>query len=75
MNFLESLGVTIRLRRNKKNLVQVELAGISDMERSTISAIENGHNNITMNSFLTLCEALEEDPRTILDETLKRIDK
>ena len=75
MNFLESLGVTLRLRRNEKNLPQVELAGIVDMERSTISAIENGHNNISMNSFLKLCEGLEEDPRTILDEALKRMGK
>ena len=73
MTFVESLGVALRQHRNKKKMSQMDIAAAADMERSSISAIENGRYGISMNTFLRLCEGLEEDPAKVLDTALKRM--
>lgn len=73
MEFSESLGVVLRQLRNKKEFSQVDLAAAADVERSFISDVENGRRNISMNTFLRLCEGLEVEPPKILDAALKRM--
>ena len=75
MKFSESLGVILRQYRNKKKFSQMDLAAAADMERSFISDVENGRRNISMNTFMRLCEGLETDSRKVLDATLKRMGK
>lgn len=52
---------------------QMDLAASADMERSSVSAIENGHYGVSMITFLRLCEGLEADPAKVLDAALKRM--
>lgn len=75
MKFSESLGIILRQYRNKKKFSQMDLAAAADMERSFISDVENGRRNISMNTFMRLCEGLETDSRKVLDATLKRMGK
>lgn len=73
MEFSESLGVVLRQLRNKKGFSQMDVAAAADMERSFISDVENGRRNISMNTFMRLCEGLESDPRRVLDAALKNM--
>lgn len=45
--FNRRIGELVRKARHDAQLTQVELAKILDVNQSTLSDIENGHNNIT----------------------------
>ena len=71
MSVYKKLGKTIKKYRKDKGLSQQELAGDADMERAYISAVENGHKNIQVNTLVKLADALEVKAGILLDEALK----
>lgn len=71
MNINQKIGATVRKYRLKLGLSQQDLAGDADMERSYISAVENGRKKIRVDTLIRLAEALNVKPGTFLDECLK----
>ena len=66
-----SIGKVIATKRKKLGLTQQDLAGDADMERSYISAVENGHKNIQVDTLIRLASALQMKPHKLLEEALK----
>lgn len=71
MDINEKIGGTVRKHRLKLGLSQQDLAGDADMERSYISAVENGRKKIRVDTLVRLAEALNMKPGKFLDEALK----
>ncbi len=62
------IGSKIKEIRNKKNISTEQMAIRTMMTPSYIMQIENGTNGVTLNKFVIICNALEIEPREILDE-------
>ena len=52
-------GLKIKALRESKNMSQTELASLCDLEKTSISRIENGRTNITLKTSVILSKALE----------------
>ncbi|MFP4028463.1 MAG: helix-turn-helix domain-containing protein [Candidatus Brocadiia bacterium] len=64
------IGDTIRRLRKKRGLTQVELADAAGVSQATISLIESGDRDISMNRLRSVSEALETEPEVILWKSL-----
>jgi transcriptional regulator with XRE-family HTH domain len=64
------LGKRIKLLRVERDLVQSELAQLTDRDPSYIGRIERGEINITLETFARIANALDIKP----SEILKKID-
>ncbi len=71
MSLNKNIGITLRKHRVKQNLSQQDLAGDADMERSYISAVENGRKSIKVETLVRLAKALNIKAGKLLDESLK----
>ena len=56
---LIEMGTNIKRIRSLKRLTQQELADQSDMDRTYISMVEHGKQNLTMGALLRISEALD----------------
>lgn len=54
-----------KLRKNKK-LSQLDLANLVDVEKTTISRIENGRTNVTLKTMVRLATALEVSVKKLI---------
>jgi transcriptional regulator with XRE-family HTH domain len=54
----KKLGENLKKLRIKKDISQIELARILDVDRSFVSNIENGKNNPTLSTITSLAKAL-----------------
>lgn len=59
--FLLKLGERIALQRKKKGLSQSELGFLINVDRTNISALENGRHNPTALTLRKIADALECD--------------
>ena len=59
MNDLVYLGEIIRERRLSLNLRSEELANKAHISRATLSSIENGKGNYSINTLLEICQILD----------------
>lgn len=50
----------MKATRAAKDLSQADLAGLCDVSRQTISAIEKGDYNPTINLCIAICKALDK---------------
>lgn len=71
MDINEKIGSTIRKHRKNLGLSQQDLAGDADMERSYISAVENGRKKIRVDTLVRLADALKISAGKLLDEIVK----
>ena len=53
------LGQTIKIKRKALNMSQLELSIKSGIQQASISKIEKGHANITINQLKKIANALE----------------
>jgi transcriptional regulator with XRE-family HTH domain len=60
------LGKRIKVLRVEKDLVQSELAQLTDRDPSYIGRIERGEINITIETFACIANALDMKPSEIL---------
>ena len=60
------MGVNIKRLRSQNRLTQQELADQSDMDRTYISMVEHGKQNLTLGALLRIAEALDVPPNEIL---------
>ena len=65
--YFQELGKNLQNLRKTKGLSQQELANRCDVDRAKISSIETAKEDFVMTTLLEIAEALEVDPREILD--------
>ncbi|WP_241157372.1 helix-turn-helix domain-containing protein [Adlercreutzia sp. ZJ242] len=61
------LGARVRTLRDERGLTQVDLARVSDMDRSQLAAIETGRRNVTLANLARLAGALGVTLAQLLD--------
>jgi transcriptional regulator with XRE-family HTH domain len=71
MDMHAKIGKAVKKRRTALGRSQQDLAGDADMERTYISAVENGHKYIRVDTLVRLAEALDMEPWTLLKDALK----
>lgn len=69
--FIINLGIYIRQIRERKNLSQQSLADISDLPKTTIGRIERAEINTTIKTLVKIANALEIEPKDLLDFQFK----
>ena len=67
MTILNNIGLKIVNLRNKQGLTQEDLAGLTELDRSYISEIENGQRNLSILSLYKIAAALKVKPGKLLD--------
>ena len=68
--FLEKLGLNIKLERVRKRLTQEDLAELVGCDRSYISLVERGKQNPSITKFIKISKALEVEIKAFLDGLL-----
>lgn len=68
MSELANLGRLIADLRKRRGLTQEALAGLTEMDRSYISEIENGRKNLSVVSLIRIAKALDQRPGEMLDK-------
>ncbi len=66
--FNKEIGLKIKEIRISKNISTSDLATRTLMTPTYIIQIENGIYGLTLNKFMIICNALEVEPKDILDE-------
>ena len=66
MDYLRIFGENVRLRRLQLNLTQKQLAELSDLHRTYVSAIERGDRNISLKNIVLVAKALNTEPNELL---------
>lgn len=69
--FIINLGVHIRQLREKKNLSQQDLANDCSIPKSQIARIERAKVNTTVRTLIKIANALQIEPRELLNISLK----
>ncbi|AUS05127.1 MULTISPECIES: helix-turn-helix domain-containing protein [Pseudotamlana] len=57
--YLQSIGRNISTIRRQKNLSQLDVCAIIEMEKPNLSAIENGRQNVTALTLKKIADAIE----------------
>lgn len=71
--FISDFGVHIRQLREKKNMSQQDLANDCSMSKRQIGRIERGEANTSLGTLVLISNALDIEPKNLLDFTLKKI--
>ncbi len=69
-DFLEKLGLNIKVERVKKRFTQEDLAELVGCDRSYISVVERGIQNPSITKFIKIAKALDVDIKILLDELI-----
>lgn len=69
--FITNFGVHIRQLREKKNMSQQDLANDCGMSKRQIGRIERGEINTSLGTIINIANALEVEPKTLLDFSIK----
>ena len=68
MDVVQLLGANVRRYRKLRGMTQEQLAHEVEMERSYVSDLERGTRNPSVRVLGRLAEALDVEPRALLDE-------
>jgi transcriptional regulator with XRE-family HTH domain len=66
-SFILNLGIHIRKLRDKKNMSQQDLANDSGITKSQIARIERAEINTTVRTLIKIANALEIEPKELLN--------
>ena len=69
MEDLKKIGRTIVNLRKESKLTQEDLAGLSNLDRSYLSEIENGRKNMSVKTFIKLSKSLNVKPSSLLEKS------
>lgn len=69
--FISDFGVHVRQLREKKNMSQQDLANDCGMSKRQIGRIERGEINTSLGTIINIANALEVEPKDLLNFTLK----
>lgn len=64
--FLDAVGHKIRVARVQAGLTQKQLGVAIDTKQGWVFLVEDGQNNIPLNTLRKIAEALNTDPRNLL---------
>lgn len=67
LKFLILMGERIKMLREQKNLSQQDLAALLNFEKSNMSRIEAGGNNMTLKTLYKISKALDVKLKDLLD--------
>ena len=70
-SFIINLGIHIRQLREKQNLSQQDLANDCNIPKSQIARIERAKINTTVRTLIKIANALEIEPKELLNFQLK----
>ena len=70
-DFIVNLGVHIRQIREVKKISQQNLADLCDLPKTTIGRIERAEMNTTIKTLVKIANALEIDPKELLNFKIK----
>lgn len=70
--FITNFGVHIRQLREKKNMSQQDLANDCSMSKRQIGRIERGEINTTLGTIINIANALDIEPKELLDVVVKQ---
>jgi transcriptional regulator with XRE-family HTH domain len=70
-NFIINLGIHLRQLREKKNLSQQDLANDCGIPKSQIARIERAKVNTTVRTLIKIANALQIEPKELLDFVIK----
>lgn len=68
--FLEKLGLNIKIERVRKRFTQEKLAELVGCDSSSISLIEGGKQNPSITTVVKMSKALDIDIKVLLNELL-----
>ena len=66
-NILERIGLNITLLREKQGLTQEQLGALAGLHRAYIGQVERGEKNIGLKNLEKIANALNVNPRTLVD--------
>ncbi len=69
-NFLDSytnLGLNIAFYRKKRNLTQIQLSELLEIDRSHLSAIEIANVGVSLDVIFNMCRVLQVSPKDLFD--------
>ncbi len=69
--FITNFGVHIRQLREKKNMSQQDLANDCTMSKRQIGRIERGENITTLGTIIKIANALQIEPKELLNFSIK----
>lgn len=69
--FIANFGVHVRQLREKSNMSQQDLANDCNISKRQIGRIERGEINTTLGTIVNIANALEIEPKDLLDFTIK----
>jgi DNA-binding Xre family transcriptional regulator len=67
-----TVGQRLHLERVRRNVSQTELSRKCGIAQANLSNIENGKQDIMVSTFLQICLALDIQPSSVLDASVKR---
>lgn len=70
-DFIVNLGVHIRQIREIKKISQQNLADLCDLPKTTIGRIERAEMNTTIKTLVKIANALEIEPKELLNFKIK----
>ena len=70
--FIINLGVHIRQLREKKNLSQQDLANDCNIPKAQIGRIERAQINTTVRTLIKIANALEIEPKELLNFSIRK---
>jgi transcriptional regulator with XRE-family HTH domain len=72
-SFNQKFGDVLREARQAANITQEELAFRADLHRTYISLLERGLRSPTLESLFRICEALGEEPESLVGKLHKHL--
>lgn len=64
---LKQFGKEVSKRRKEKKISQEKLAELADLHRTYIGAVERGEKNISIINIFKIAQALNVDPKYLID--------
>jgi len=68
LQFRKEVGFNIKRIRKEQGLTQMDLTGLTGLDRSYISEIETGKSSITLDTLLKIKKALKVELERLFDE-------
>lgn len=67
IQYQKAVGKRIKSLRKERNMSQLDLASLCDLEKTSISRIENGRSNITLKTAVIISKSLDVELSKIFD--------
>lgn len=67
LDYQKKFGMQLKKIRQDKGMSQLDLASYSNLEKTSISRIENGRTNTTLKTMVILSESLNVELKELFD--------